>query len=365
MALAGQFGHQRLGPSQALVVANNDAGALSRQQAHASRADAAAAARHKRKLPSEWAFVHSADSFMIQISWLTHQTWPRHAMPQIVLQTKKRDQHTVHLSNMTSSSDAGSLKRGVLLLRLLATAGPRGLPLTDLAAKSEIPHPSVHRLLRQLGAERLVEHNEENRRYRLGPLAFELGLAGSTMHDISDLCQPCMQGLAVFTEDTVYLVVRSGFDAVCIHRREGSFPIRTLVLDVGSRRPLGVGAGGLAILAAIAEDERRDIIERVSPNLKAFGNLTAETLEAACQQVQEAGTAVIQDRINLGVCAVGMPFRDAMGQPIGALSVAALTQRMSAKRIQSIADELRRACTQVEMQLRKQRSTGWQVGKAH
>lgn len=266
---------------------------------------------------------------------------------------------------MTSSSDAGSLKRGVLLLRLLATAGPRGLPLTDLAAKSEIPHPSVHRLLRQLGAERLVEHNEENRRYRLGPLAFELGLAGSTMHDISDLCQPCMQGLAVFTEDTVYLVVRSGFDAVCIHRREGSFPIRTLVLDVGSRRPLGVGAGGLAILAAIAEDERRDIIERVSPNLKAFGNLTAETLEAACQQVQEAGTAVIQDRINLGVCAVGMPFRDAMGQPIGALSVAALTQRMSAKRIQSIADELRRACTQVEMQLRKQRSTGWQVGKAH
>lgn len=265
---------------------------------------------------------------------------------------------------MTSHSDAGSLKRGVLLLRLLATAGPRGLPLTDLAAKSDIPHPSVHRLLRQLAAERLVEHNEETRRYRLGPLAFELGLAGSTMHDISDLCDPCMQTLAGSTEDTVYLVVRSGFDAVCMHRREGSFPIRTLVLDVGSRRPLGVGAGGLAILAAIAEDERREIIERVGPNLKAFGNLTAEALDASCRQVHEAGAAVIQDRVNLGVCAVGMPFKDAMAQPIGALSVAALTQRMSAKRIQRIADELRLACTEVERQLRKQRSAGWQVGKS-
>jgi hypothetical protein len=50
--------------------------------------------------------------------------------------------------------------------------------------------------------------------------------------------------------------------------------------------PLSVGAGGLAILAAIAEDERREVIDRVSPNLKAFGNLTAEALEASCRQVQ-------------------------------------------------------------------------------
>lgn len=147
---------------------------------------------------------------------------------------------------MTANTDAGSLKRGVALLKLLATAGVRGLPLTEVAEKSGVPHPSAHRVLWQLIAERLVEHNAETRRYRLGPLAFELGVAGSTMYGIRDLCEPSMNVLVKATEDTIYLVVRSGFDAVCMHRCAGSFPIRTLVLEVGSRRPLGAGAGGLA-----------------------------------------------------------------------------------------------------------------------
>lgn len=248
-------------------------------------------------------------------------------------------------------------------MRLLATAGPRGLPLTDLALKSEVPHSSVHRLLGQLGAERLVEHNEETRRYRLGPLAFELGLAGSTMHDISGLCEQSMQTMAAATEDTVYLVVRSGFDAVCMRRQEGSFPIRTLVLDVGSRRPLGVGAGGLAILAAMGEEERGEIIERVAPNLNAFGKLTPEALVAACLETQQIGAAIIHDRVNLGVSAVGLPFRDAMGRAIGALSVAALTQRMPKNRILDIAGQLRLACAEVEQRMRKQQRGSWRVGQ--
>jgi len=265
---------------------------------------------------------------------------------------------------MTSSSDAGSLKRGVLLLRLLATGGSRGLPLTDMAAKSGLPHPSVHRVLKQLMAERMVEHNPETRRYRLGPLVFELGLAGSTMFDIRDLCQPSMQALALSTTDTVYLIARSGFDAVCVHRLEGSFPIRTLVLDVGSRRPLGVGAGGLAILAAIEEDERGEIIERVAPSLHAFGGITAPGLAKACDQARDYGAGVIQDTVNLGVSAIGVAFRDPMGQPVGALSVAALSQRMTKQRIQDTARALKAECQEVEKRLRAHKRGAWRAGNA-
>lgn len=263
---------------------------------------------------------------------------------------------------MPNVSDAGSLKRGVLLLKLLATAGPRGLTLTEIAARTALPHPSVHRVLLQLGAERLVDRNAELRRYRLGPLAFELGVAGSTMHDMRDLCEPAMTSLGAATEDTVYLVVRSGFDAVCMHRHEGSFPIRTLVLEVGSRRPLGVGAGGLAILASIAEPERDEIIQRVAPNLAAFGKLDAPAVHAACQQAREQGVALIRNKINLGVTAIGHPFRDPMGQSIGALSVAALSQRMTPTRLRTIAALLREGCADVERRLRAQERNGWVAG---
>lgn len=259
------------------------------------------------------------------------------------------------------SADAGSLKRGVALLKLLATAGPRGLSLTEIAARSELPHPSVHRVLLQLSAERFADRHPELRRWRLGPLAFELGVAGSTMYDIRDLCDPAMDSLAEATGDTIYLVVRSGFDAVCLHRREGSFPIRTLVLEVGSRRPLGVGAGGLAILAALNEEERTEIIERVAPSLAAFGQLNAQALSDACAVARERG-AVIEGTINFGVSAIGHPFRDSLGQTIGALSVAAMSQRMTSQRLSGIADRVRLACMDVEQRLRAQRRAGWQSG---
>lgn len=251
------------------------------------------------------------------------------------------------------SSDAGSLKRGVGLLKLLATAGARGLALTELADRMAIPHPSVHRVLWQLIEERLVDHDAETRRYRLGPLAFELGMAGSTFHDIRDLCDPPMAALAKETEDTVYLVVRSGFDAVCMHRREGDFPIRALVLEVGSRRPLGVGAGGLAVLAAMADPAERDeIITRVAPNLRAFGDLDEAGLREACERTRDTGRSLIQNRVSLGIAAVGVHFGNPAGQPVGALSVAALTQRMTVRRIQSITQLLQAACAEVEQRLR-------------
>ena len=71
---------------------------------------------------------------------------------------------------MATSTDAGSLKRGVQLLKILATAGPRGLSLTEIATRAALPHPSVHRVLQQLSNERLVDRHAELRRYGLGDL---------------------------------------------------------------------------------------------------------------------------------------------------------------------------------------------------
>ncbi len=253
---------------------------------------------------------------------------------------------------MANQPNTGSLKRGVLLLKALATAGARGLALTEVSHRAGTPHPSTHRVLGQLIAEGLAEYVDETRRYRLGSLVFELGLAGSVLHDIRDLCQEPMADLSLETEDTVYLVVRSGFEAVCMHRIEGSFPIRTLVLQVGSRRPLGVGAGGLAILSAVEPDERDRIIVRVAPALKAWGRLTARALTETSIEAHDAGVAVVRDVVTLGVTGVGVPFRDPRGQLIGALSVAAMSQRMTPRRVQRIAQSLKVATIEVERKLR-------------
>jgi len=261
-----------------------------------------------------------------------------------------------------NSTDAGSLKRGAALLRVLATVGPRGASLTELATQTGMPHPSAHRILKQLQAEGLAEHNVDNRRYRLGPLTFELGLAGATMFDIRSLCEPVMHELAEATADTIYLVTRSGFDAVCAHRLEGSFPIRTLILDIGSRRPLGVGAGGLAILSAAPLEEQGEIITQVAPRLSRFGSLTEAGLARACARARKAGYSTITDTVNLGVSAVGRALKNRLGQPVAALSVAALSRRMPAERIRHIAELLTQHSRDLEQRLAETRRGSWRAG---
>ena len=52
------------------------------------------------------------------------------------------------------------------------------------------------------------------------------------------------------TEGVAYLMARSNAESVCIARK-GTLNTKALTIDVGSRRPLLLSAGGLAILIAL------------------------------------------------------------------------------------------------------------------
>ena len=64
--------------------------------------------------------------------------------------------------------------------------------------------------------------------------------------------------LAAESGDSSFVSLRRGSYSVCLQREEGDFPIRTHVLQAGARHPLGVGAGAMAILAALTEAEAEE-----------------------------------------------------------------------------------------------------------
>jgi DNA-binding IclR family transcriptional regulator len=253
----------------------------------------------------------------------------------------------------SSSDEIGTIRRANLLLRLLATAGKRGLALTEISTRSALPHPTVHRLLKQLSAEGLIFQQEESRRYSLGQVIYELGLAAAEIFDLRHVCRPVLEKISAETEDTSYFVMRSGFDAVCIDRCEGSFPIRTITLEIGSRRPLGVGAGGLAILAACSDEEFERVIQVTGPRLAEFGKLDAAQQREAVDITREAGYSLVRNRVTLGVTAIGLPFRDSMQRPIGAVSVGAIDSRMTAQRRTQITRLLTEQVREIERAIRR------------
>jgi DNA-binding IclR family transcriptional regulator len=204
-------------------------------------------------------------------------------------------------------------------------------------------------LLAQLIRERLVvQHSGGNRCYALGPLAFELGLAAAQQFDIRSRSRATLERLAIDAGDTVYLVMRSGWEAVCLDMVEGPSPIRVVTLRAGSRRPLGLGAGGLAILAALPDPEREDVLAEVMPHIESDWNFPAPALRRSIDDARRLGYALIRNRVTPGVTAIGMPFRDSMGRTAGAVSIAAVNSRMSGSRVAMLASLLRQAVGEVE-----------------
>src|SRR5215208_7421692 len=146
-----------------------------------------------------------------------------------------------------------SRERALMLMREIAAHNRTGTRLLDLASRTGLQRPTVHRMLKCLTLENMVQQDPESHRYFLGPMVFELGLTAAPRFNLREICNPAMNRIAEATGDTVFLTQRSGLDAVCVDRHEGTFPIKTFTLEIGMRRPLGVGTGSLAILSALQD----------------------------------------------------------------------------------------------------------------
>lgn len=244
-------------------------------------------------------------------------------------------------------TSVGAIERTTELLRLLATAGRQGLALTQISGAAKLPHSTVHRLLQRLIAERAVVQRESNKRYTLGPLIFELGLAASQIYDLREPCRPILRRLAEEIGDTVYLTVRSGDESVCEDRYEGPAAIRVVTLEVGSRRPLGLGAGGLAIISALPAAEREVTIAHIIRRYDGHRSLQEHSLREAIDACRRRGHSLIRSQVTLGTTAVGVAILNTLDNPIAAISVAAIDGRMSESRINLLSLQLQTAAASI------------------
>ena len=244
-----------------------------------------------------------------------------------------------------------SIQRAALLVRLIASRSGPGSRLADVVQHSQLERSTVRRMLKCLIEEGFVRQDADTRRYALGPLVFELGLAAAPQFNLVDICRPALARLAEATGDTVFLTVRSGYDTVCIDRKEGSFPIRALTLDVGTRRPLGAGAGGLALLMPLSDAEVNAIVNANAVRLRGYNFLTVPALNGMLKRARELGYALNDNHITAGATSIGLPIISRYGQPFAAISVGAISSRMDAGRQKKVAAMLRREVRIVESAL--------------
>jgi DNA-binding IclR family transcriptional regulator len=244
-----------------------------------------------------------------------------------------------------------SLERALTILQHLGSAGEQGLRLLDLQEKTGLARPTVHRLLATLVARGFAARGAESHRYCLGPELAVLGWSVLNRLDLREVCQPEVYELAQETGDTAFLTVRSGYDTVCIDRKMGPYPIRAFTVDVGTRRPLGVGAGGVAFLAALEARETAEICKAIAPRLKAYASVSAATIQEAVAACRRDGYALSDGLVMKGIRGLALTVRDAKGWPVAAVSIAAVRDRITPSRLPALVEALRRHRRAIERRL--------------
>jgi DNA-binding IclR family transcriptional regulator len=249
----------------------------------------------------------------------------------------------------TARTGTQSIERVVGMLRVVASRGRRGMRIADVVSVSGLPMSTCFRMLQRLELEGMVVRDAITRKYHLGPLLHELGLLAQPRFQLADLCAQALQAIADETQDTVYLSERRGVESICTSRVLGDYPIKALTLDVGIRRPMGVGAGGLAILSALPEAEVAQIVEANDARYARFGTFEPGFVQRAVAETRAQGYAFLDSAATPGTAAVGIAFPP--DNPVAAISVAAISSRLGPDRraqvARVIAQQVRAVCAQM------------------
>ena len=246
---------------------------------------------------------------------------------------------------MRQVSDSSAAQKVCRILKILST--PLPLRLTDIASGSGVNKATALRLLEEMMDEGFVHRDPNNKRFFLGEEAITLGLATQGRDHIRDRARPALLRLADLCGDTVLLSTRSGCEAVCIDREFGSFPIRANYLDLGMRRPLGVGAGSLALLAWLPDEEIDTVLQlNQTVNAQKYPLMTISLIKEEVARSRERGYSMLLEVVVAQMGGLAVPIFGRDGRPYAALSVAALKDRISDRRdflvaeLQKVAREL-------------------------
>lgn len=250
-----------------------------------------------------------------------------------------------------------AVERALALLLQIASDDGAGQRLTDLSARTNLDASTVRRLLSSMARHGFIEQDARNRRYFLGLEFFTIAAAASNRLDLASTTHQTLWQLAAETGATAAFCLRSEADLVCVDVARAPHQLGGPMLDMGSRRPIGSGAFGIAVLAAMPDQEGEDLVLRNIRRMSRTSEDIARNIYDQRQHARRHGYACEHDpETGFSTFAVAIINRD--GRPEGALGLTLLT---------AANDNAHVAChvRALARQARAMEETVWRLPPAH
>jgi IclR family acetate operon transcriptional repressor len=241
---------------------------------------------------------------------------------------------------MVEQARNGSVQSVGRVLDLLEIVGDSGgeIGLSELAARSGLPLPSIHRLVRTL-VQRGYMRQLPNRRYALGARLVPLGQVAGTM--LGAWAQPVLTGLVDALGESANLAVLD-HDAVMYIGQVPSRHTMRMFTEPGRRVPAHCTGVGKALLSQLPDDAVRDLLGRTGMAAQTPNTITdPEAFVAELARIRAEGYALDEGEQEVGVRCVAVPVLGALGT-LG-ISVSGPAPRMTTELIERAVPLLHQA----------------------
>lgn len=231
---------------------------------------------------------------------------------------KKRD---LGLDLAESRRGIQSVEVGIALLRALQESQGSST-LTTISEMVSMPASKAHRYLSSYVRTGLVRQDHATRRYELGPLALNLGLAALSQLDLIALTSEAAQEVSAATGVTTLVCVWSDRGAVIVRWNRSPQPIITS-LALGSVLPPLYSATGQVFMAHLPRSVTAAAVraeQRMRQRAKG-GAPVEEQIDDLVARVRRQGAAWVDGGLIPGLRAFSCPVLDYQGEAAAAITL--------------------------------------------
>ncbi len=238
-----------------------------------------------------------------------------------------------------------SVERVFELLELITDAGGE-VSLSELSSSTDLPLPTIHRLLRTLVSKGYARQLP-NRRYALGPRLIRLGEGANKQ--LGALARPQLKHLVDSLGETSNMAVLDSDMVIYIAQVPSPHSMR-MFTEVGRRAHTHDTGVGKAILAQLSNDAVRSIIARAgmpTPTEKSIK--TIDDLLKELDLIRERGYSIDEQEQELGVRCFAMAVPNAPTP--SAISVSGPVSRVDERFAEKAVPLLREAVRSIAEEL--------------
>jgi IclR family transcriptional regulator, acetate operon repressor len=234
-------------------------------------------------------------------------------------------------------SGVQSVQRAFELLELMERAGGE-IGLSEAAAESGMPLPTIHRLLQTLVSGGYVRQ-QPSRRYALGPRLIPLGDRAQQL--VGRWALSYLAAIVQTTGETANMAMLDGDMVIYVAQAPSRHTMR-MFTEIGRRVALHCTGVGKVLLAQMSDEQAREVLKRTGLAAQTSQTITdIDELLEQLETIRETGYAIDDGEQEVGVrcVAVPVPHRTLMTS----LSVSGPESRVTRESVAEIAQVLREA----------------------